>query len=128
MCESLIYGYKAGLNLEEVIAAVGAGAAGSWSINNLGPRMLVRNFNPGFRIDLHVKDLGNVVETAQEVEAPLVPLEAGVPSVPSVASAAPPHHCNCSCNYRSCHHQSHHHCRKNRSTNSCHFLHPSQWL
>lgn len=37
--------------MNEVIAAVGAGAAGSWSINNLGPRMIKRDFNPGFFVD-----------------------------------------------------------------------------
>ena len=56
--EGLIYGYQAGLDLEETIAAVGAGAAGSWSINNLGPRMVKRNFDPGFFVDHFVKDMG----------------------------------------------------------------------
>ena len=38
--------------------AVGAGAAGSWSINNLGPRLVVRNFNPGFFVEHFIKDMG----------------------------------------------------------------------
>ena len=71
MCESLIYGYKAGLNLEEVIAAVGAGAAGSWSINNLGPRMLVRNFNPGFFVEHFIKDMGIALEEAKRMDLSL---------------------------------------------------------
>ena len=71
MCESLIYGYKAGLNLEEVIAAVGAGAAGSWSINNLGPRMLVRYFNPGFFVEHFIKDMGIALEEAKRMDLSL---------------------------------------------------------
>lgn len=51
--EGLIYGYKAGLDLDRVIEAVGAGAAGSWSINNLGPKMINRNFDPGFYV-IHI--------------------------------------------------------------------------
>lgn len=44
VCEGLLYAQKAGLDLDEVIAAVGAGAAGSFSINTLGPRIAKRNF------------------------------------------------------------------------------------
>lgn len=55
--EGLLYGYKAGLNLETVIKAVGSGAAGSWSINNYGPRMIQRNFDPGFFVEHFIKDL-----------------------------------------------------------------------
>ncbi len=47
-----------GLDLNEVIAAVGSGAAGSWSINNLGPRIVARNFDPGFFVEHFIKDLG----------------------------------------------------------------------
>ena len=71
MCESLIYGYKAGLNLEEVIAAVGAGAAGSWSINNLGPRMIKRNFDPGFFVDHFIKDMGIALDEAKRMNLSL---------------------------------------------------------
>ena len=71
MCQSLIYGYKAGLNLDEVIAAVGAGAAGSWSINNLGPRMVVRNFNPGFFVEHFIKDMGIALDEAKRMNLSL---------------------------------------------------------
>ena len=71
MCESLIYGYNAGLNLDEVIAAVGAGAAGSWSINNLGPRMVVRNFNPGFFVEHFIKDMGIALDEAKRMNLSL---------------------------------------------------------
>lgn len=71
MCEGLLYGYKAGLNLDEVIAAVGAGAAGSWSINNLGPRMIKRNFDPGFFVDHFIKDMGIALDEAKRMNLSL---------------------------------------------------------
>src|SRR5204863_710231 len=51
VCEALLYGYKAGLDLKTVLQSVGGGAAGSWSLNNLGPRILDRNFEPGFFVE-----------------------------------------------------------------------------
>lgn len=71
MCEGLIYGYKSGLNLNEVISAVGAGAAGSWSINNLGPRMINRNFDPGFFVDHFIKDMGIALDEAKRMNLSL---------------------------------------------------------
>ncbi len=58
VCEALLYGYKAGLNLEEVLKSVGGGAAGSWSLSNLGPRMIAGNFDPGFFVEHFLKDMG----------------------------------------------------------------------
>jgi 3-hydroxyisobutyrate dehydrogenase len=55
--EGLLYAYKAGLDLEEAIKAVGSGAAGSWSINNYGPRIVQRNFDPGFFVEHFIKDM-----------------------------------------------------------------------
>lgn len=71
VCEGLIYGYKAGLDLNEVIAAVGAGAAGSWSINNLGPRIVQGNFNPGFMVEHFVKDMGIALDEAKRMKLSL---------------------------------------------------------
>jgi len=65
--EGLLYGSEAGLDMESVIKAVGGGAAGSWSINNLGPRILKRNFEPGFFIDHFVKDLGIALQEAENL-------------------------------------------------------------
>ena len=62
--ESLLYAHRAGLNLDEVIAAIGSGAAGSWTINNLGPRIVKRNFDPGFFIEHFIKDMGIALEEA----------------------------------------------------------------
>lgn len=66
--EGLLYGYKAGLDLETVITAVGSGAAGSWSINNYGPRMIKRNFDPGFFVEHFVKDLEIALDEARKMQ------------------------------------------------------------
>ena len=97
--EGLLYAHKAGLDMDEAIAAVGAGAAGSWSINNLGawvhascvpfsscsalgkacchpcvvmslcaragPRIVKRNFDPGFFVEHFVKDMGIALSEAK---------------------------------------------------------------
>ena len=69
--ESLLYGYKAGLDLNEMINAIGTGAAGSWTINNLGPRIIKRNFDPGFFIDHFVKDMGIALDEAKRMKLSL---------------------------------------------------------
>ncbi len=58
MCEALLYGYKAGLDLETVMKSVSTGAASSWSLSNLGPRTMVNNFDPGFMVEHFIKDMG----------------------------------------------------------------------
>ncbi|HUG90800.1 MAG TPA: NAD(P)-dependent oxidoreductase [Planctomycetaceae bacterium] len=58
VCEALLYGYKAGLDLETVLQSVGSGAAGSWSLSNLGPRIMKNNFDPGFFVEHFIKDMG----------------------------------------------------------------------
>jgi 3-hydroxyisobutyrate dehydrogenase len=58
VCEALLYAGRAGLDPIRVIESVGSGAAGSWSINNYGPRMIRRDFEPGFYVEHFVKDLG----------------------------------------------------------------------
>jgi 3-hydroxyisobutyrate dehydrogenase len=58
VCEGLLYAYKAGLDLNVVLQSVGSGAAGSWSLNNLGPRMIAGNFEPGFFVEHFLKDMG----------------------------------------------------------------------
>ncbi len=58
VCEALLYGYKAGLDLPTVLQSVGSGAAGSWSLNNLGPRIMANNFDPGFFVEHFIKDMG----------------------------------------------------------------------
>jgi 3-hydroxyisobutyrate dehydrogenase len=58
VCEALLYGYRAGLNLETVLQSVAPGAAGSWSLSNLGPRIIANNFDPGFFVEHFIKDMG----------------------------------------------------------------------
>jgi 3-hydroxyisobutyrate dehydrogenase len=57
VCEGLLYGYKAGLDLEKVLESVASGAAGSWSLSNYGPRMMANNFDPGFFVTHFLKDM-----------------------------------------------------------------------
>jgi 3-hydroxyisobutyrate dehydrogenase len=69
--ESLLYAHRAGLDLDEVIMAIGGGAAGSWTINNLGPRIVKRNFEPGFIIEHFIKDMGIALEEAKRMNLSL---------------------------------------------------------
>lgn len=57
VCEALLYAQRARLDPLAVIESVGSGAAGSWAINNLGPRIVARDFEPGFMIEHFVKDM-----------------------------------------------------------------------
>jgi 3-hydroxyisobutyrate dehydrogenase len=58
VCEALLYGYRAGLDLPTVMQSVASGAAGSWSLTNLGPRIIAGNFAPGFMVEHFIKDMG----------------------------------------------------------------------
>ncbi len=58
VCEALLYGYRAGLDLNVVMQSVSPGAAGSWSLSNLGPRIIAGNFAPGFFVEHFIKDMG----------------------------------------------------------------------
>jgi 3-hydroxyisobutyrate dehydrogenase len=58
VCEALLYGYRAGLDLNVVLESVASGAAGSWSLSNLGPRIIAGNFEPGFLVEHFIKDMG----------------------------------------------------------------------
>ncbi len=69
--ESLLYAYKAGLNLDEVIDVIGKGAASSWSINNLGRRIVQGNFDPGFFIKHFIKDMGIALAEARKMNLSL---------------------------------------------------------
>lgn len=69
--ECLLYAYKAKLDLDEMIAAIGSGAAGCWSINNLGPRIVQRNFDPGFFVEHFVKDMEIALDEARRMKLAL---------------------------------------------------------
>lgn len=70
-CEALALAKRCGLNLGKMIEVVGAGAAGSWQLANLGPKIAAGDDAPGFMIDLVLKDLHIVAETAREKQLPL---------------------------------------------------------
>lgn len=63
--EALIYSHKAGLDINKMIQLLGGGAAGSFSLTALGPRMHKRDFDPGFYVEHFVKDLAIVLEEAK---------------------------------------------------------------
>jgi 3-hydroxyisobutyrate dehydrogenase len=67
VCEGLLYGYKAGLDLETVFKSVSVGAAGSKALEILGPRMLARNFEPGFYVEHFIKDMGIALAEAEKM-------------------------------------------------------------
>ncbi len=71
VCEALLYGYKAGLDLKTVLQSVGGGAAASWSLNNLGPRIMDRNFEPGFFVEHFIKDMGIALDEAKRMKLAL---------------------------------------------------------
>jgi len=71
LVECLLYAYKAGIDLEEVIQAIGGGAAGSWSLNNYGPRIARRNFDPGFFVKHFVKDMDIALKEARNMHLSL---------------------------------------------------------
>ena len=68
VCEALLYGYKAGLDLETVMKSVSSGAAGSWSLLNYGPRMMGNNFDPGFFVEHFIKDMGITLAEARRMQ------------------------------------------------------------
>ncbi len=71
MCEGLLYARTAGLDLEKVLQSVGSGAAGSWAIANLAPRMIRRDFQPGFFVEHFIKDLGLALDEARDMHLDL---------------------------------------------------------
>ncbi len=71
VCEALLYGYRAGLDLEQVLESVGSGAAASWSLLNLGPRIIKRDYKPGFFVEHFIKDMGIALEEAKRMSLAL---------------------------------------------------------
>ncbi|PIV25872.1 MAG: 2-hydroxy-3-oxopropionate reductase [Anaerolineae bacterium CG03_land_8_20_14_0_80_58_20] len=70
--EALLFAQSGGLDLAKTLEAVKSGAAGSWMLANRGPQMIVRDFRPGFTIDLQQKDLRLALEAADEMGVPLI--------------------------------------------------------
>jgi 3-hydroxyisobutyrate dehydrogenase len=68
VCESLIYGSRAGLNLDTMLQSIKSGAAGCWTLENLAPRVLKRNFDPGFVVEHFLKDMGIALAEAARMQ------------------------------------------------------------
>jgi 3-hydroxyisobutyrate dehydrogenase len=71
VCEALLYGQKAGLDLTTVLQSVASGAAGSWSLSNLAPRAIAGNFEPGFFVEHFLKDMGIALAEARRMRLAL---------------------------------------------------------
>lgn len=67
VCEALLYGYRAGLELTTVLQSVASGAAGSWSLSNLAPRIIANDFAPGFFVEHFLKDMGIALGEAKRM-------------------------------------------------------------
>ncbi len=67
LCESLAYCKKSGLDPEIVLKSIGTGAAASWTLNNLGPRIIKGDFAPGFYVRHFIKDMAIALESAKEM-------------------------------------------------------------
>lgn len=80
LCEAFALGAKAGLKAETIYQAIRGGMAGSKVMDMKVPRFENRNFAPGFKIDLHLKDLKNALSTAREMKIPL-PFTSGVEQI-----------------------------------------------
>lgn len=71
VCEAMAYGLKAGLKMEDVLRSITAGAAGSWSLSNLAPRMLKGDLEPGFYIKHIIKDMKIALDEAERMNLQL---------------------------------------------------------
>ncbi|WP_273131324.1 NAD(P)-dependent oxidoreductase [Bacillus weihaiensis] len=67
VCEAIAYAEKSGLNPETVLKSISTGAAGSWSLSNLAPRMLKEDYEPGFYIKHFLKDMGIALEETKDM-------------------------------------------------------------
>ena len=71
VCESLLYGMRAGLDLNTMLQSIRGGAAGCWTLDNLAPRVLAGNFDPGFMVEHFIKDMGIALDEAARMKIAL---------------------------------------------------------
>ncbi|MGR9050586.1 NAD(P)-dependent oxidoreductase [Halobacillus faecis] len=71
VCEAITYAEKAGLDPRKVLSSIAFGAAGSWSLSNLGPRMIDGDFDPGFYVKHFIKDMKIAIESAENMQIPV---------------------------------------------------------
>ena len=71
VCESLLYAYRAGLDLPTMLQSISGGAAACWTLDNLAPRITQRNFDPGFYVEHFIKDMGIALQEANRMGLPM---------------------------------------------------------
>lgn len=71
VCETLLYGYKSGLDLNTMLSSVSKGAAASWMLDNVAPLMVKRDFRPGFYVEHFIKDMGIALDEAKRMDLTL---------------------------------------------------------
>lgn len=87
VAEGLVLAERMGLDREQTIQALAPGAAGSWMLSNLGPKMVSRDFASGFKIDLQIKDLRLVLQEAEVLGVPAVVTRLAMQFLKAAASA-----------------------------------------
>jgi 3-hydroxyisobutyrate dehydrogenase len=75
ICEALLYAHRAGLDLNKIIESTASGAAGSWALSNLAPRIIRGDFDPGFYVEHFLKDLGIILEVCRRMHLQLPGVE-----------------------------------------------------
>lgn len=71
LCESLLYAEKAGVDPQSLIDLLSKGAAGSWALSNMGPRVLKGDYEPGFYVEHYIKDMGIALKEAAAMKLAL---------------------------------------------------------
>ncbi len=71
VCEALLYGQEAGLDLITMLRSISGGAAGCWTLDNLAPRVVKRNFDPGFYVEHFIKDMSIALKEAERMNLSL---------------------------------------------------------
>ncbi|TSB47757.1 NAD(P)-dependent oxidoreductase [Alkalicoccobacillus porphyridii] len=74
-CEAIKYAERSGLDPNTVLKSIESGSAGSWSLSNLGPRIIQENYEPGFYVKHFIKDMGIAIQSAEEMGLKLYGLE-----------------------------------------------------
>ncbi|UCB54419.1 MAG: NAD(P)-dependent oxidoreductase, partial [Thiotrichales bacterium] len=75
VCEALVYAGRAGVDPEKLVAVISKGAAGCWTLDNLAPRIIKGDDEPGFMVDHFVKDLGIALDECEQMGIKLHGLE-----------------------------------------------------
>jgi 3-hydroxyisobutyrate dehydrogenase len=71
VCEALLYGHRAGLDVASMVECIRGGAAACWSLDNYAPRILRRDFDPGFFVEHFIKDMGLALAEAERMQLAL---------------------------------------------------------